>query len=226
MDGTQTVTKTETTSVASDKAPVVSEPKIDVAAITKQVTEEAVKAAESIADKRSSELAAKKLAEVGRALTGEQVKSQEEQIVEKFVTDPAKLLHGVKELAKKEMREEMAEVDTIRNIQREVGQKYVNEYPGINTPKRLEMVESLTNKYVNTGMGYQEALDKSFKDTVSEFKIESVSEAQKSGNYPIGFPGGGGVNPGAPKFSNEKSQSDFLSGMKAKAASFRTKKAS
>lgn len=194
-------------------------PIVDVEAITKKATEAAQKAALEIADKRATEIAADRLKEIGRAMTGEAAPDPKKRALVDFAEDPTRTLLAVKEIAKRETKQELQEElrreKEIEKVQLEVGGKFIQEYPELNSPKKMALVERLADDYVSQGLSYKDALEKSMKEAVDEFKLKPVSEAERFNSYArTGLPGGGGYTPGAPKFDESKSQSDFITGLR------------
>lgn len=200
-------------------------PAVDAAQITKDATDSATKAAVKAAQDEATKVAVQKLEMIGKALVGDEGAGQNETILRGFVNDPVRTLATVKEAAKKEIREEMAQRDQFLTTQKTVATPFLQEFPEVNTPNRLAMVEKLTENYEAQGKPYAEALKLGFEETVKELKLTSVSEAQRTGAaLNVGLPGGGGVVPGYQKHDEAKSNADFLSGMKAKMNSQRVRK--
>ena len=217
MEDKQAPAAQSTAKVESTTAPQIDPQKVAEAAATA-----AAEAAGKMAEKKAAEIASAKLKEAARVLTGEPSKSQADTLLENFAKDPAKLLGAVKEATKREIRQEQAQIEAIRSTQLSVGNKYIREYPEINTPARIAMVEKLAEQAERNGESYEAALDKGFKDAIKEFGLKSVSEHQALGTH-VGLPGGGGMAPGAPKHDEQKSQSSFLEGMRTRMRSFRTR---
>ena len=211
--------------VKSTTPPVVQPaPAVDVEAVTKRVTEEATKRAQETIEKKATELATEKIVQIGRAMTGEQEKSPEQKLIEDFVSSPVKILSALKDITKKEIKDENDQIRKFQENQRSIAKPIVDEYPEMNSPNKLALAEKLAEQYVNSGMDYNSALEKGLKDTVKEFGLKSVSEAQKDGTYrATGLPGGGGVGTGAPKYDEEKSQRTFVQAMRDKMTSFKKK---
>lgn len=212
------VTPAATPSPAAAPAP-------DTNAIVERAASAAAEAAMKMVDSKASEIATKKLQEIGRAMANEPKPDPTKQFLEGFVSDPAKAFHAVKEITKRELREENQAAENIRATQRNVIGPIINEYPELNNPTRLKFVEKLADDYKQAGMSYDAALEKAGKETVKELGLKSVSEAQRSGSYGYaGLPGGGGFNPGAPRHDEQKSQSSFLQSMRERAAAVRLKR--
>jgi hypothetical protein len=202
-----------------------SQPTIDVAAVAKSAAEAATKAAMADVESRASKVAADKLAEVGRALVGAPTESVHDKIVKDFVTDPLKVLRTVAQSATDNAVKIMSDSRRIEDTQRAVVGAQITEYPELNSPNKLALVERLSEQYQADGKPLSEALKLACDDTVKEFGLKSVSEAQRAGAaHYTGLPGGGGVGAGAPRRDEEKSQLDFMSNMKNRANSVRIKK--
>ena len=215
---------TETTTTPA-VTPPTSKPEVDVAAIAKSAAEAATKAAMADADARAGKVAAEKLAQVGRALIGEPTENVHDKIVKDFVSDPLKVLRTVAQSATDNAVKIMSDSRKLEDTQRAVVGAQINEYPELNSPNKLALVEKLADQYQAEGMSYSEALKKGCQDTVKEFGLKSVSEAQRAGAaHYTGLPGGGGVGAGAPRRDEEASKMDFMSSMKNKMNSFRNKK--
>lgn len=215
---TETPPAAKTETPASPPAPAQVDPATR-AAIVKEATEAATKTAQE----QGVKIAAEKLKQIGQALTGETAPAPEKQLLETFVANPLKTLHSLKEVTKSEIREEQRQIEAQRATQLNAVQPFINEYPELNAPNKLALVEKIAEDHQRAGMTYADALKKGCEEAVKEFNLKSVSEIQASGNYAAGLPGGGGVRPPVSKFSEEKSQSDFINGMKARVTSFRKK---
>lgn len=206
--------------------PPAAQPQMDMSAVVKSAADAATKAATETAERIAQKITGDRMKQAASILNGEPTVTPQQQTLEQFVSDPLKALHTVKEMAKREMKQEMEEENGRRNqvvdTQRKVGVPFIQEYPEVNQPNRMALVEKLTDKHLAAGLPYEQALEKGFKETIAEFKIQSVTEAQKSGNY-HGLPNGGGVSAGAPKHNEEKAQTDFVSGMRSRLSSFRKK---
>ena len=202
------------------------QPKVDIEAITKNAVDIATKAATDTAHKVAQQITSDRMKQAASILTGEPQVSPQNQVLEQFVADPLKALHTVKEMAKSEVKRELKEETDSRNrvveTQRKIGMPFINEYPEVNQPNRMALVEKLTDQHLAAGKPYEEALKAGFEDTIKEFNITSVSEAQKNGQR-HGLPSGGGMGFGAPRQNEEKAQTDFVSGMRSKMTSFRKK---
>jgi hypothetical protein len=205
-DATSTTPATTTTAAA---------PTIDVAAIAQQAAAAAAAEAGKIMEQKAKDVAAATRAEIARSISGEKEPSQQNQVLERFVQDPVKFAQTIKDVAKREMREEAAAERQLADVQRSVLQPLVSEYPELNSEVKLDLVEKRTERYERSGISYPEALKKAAEETVKEFGLKSVSEAQRESGYrAAGLPGGGGFSPGAPTFDPAKSEKDFFSGMK------------
>lgn len=212
---------------ATNQAPMQQQPQFDAKAIAQEAARAATEAATVMAEKKATEIAAARIKEIGRALTGEQPVSPQRQVLENLVDDPLKTFMTVKEVTKREIREELRAERDRTDTQRSVVMPILQEYPELNKPNRLALVERLTDENVANGMSYPDALKKGCEDTVKEFNLKSVTEAQRDGTYrQVGLPGGGGVNPGAPQHDEQKSQSSFLDSMRNRMVSFRKRSTS
>lgn len=209
---------------AANVAPAPTVPTIDVAKVAESAAEAATKVASEMIEKKASEIATAQLREFGRKLSGEEAPDPGKQFLESFVSNPAKVLHGIKELTKKEIAEENKAIERVQTTQRNVVTPFINEYPELNSPKKLALVQQLASQKEAAGMSMEQALQEGCEEAVKEFNLKSVSDAAREGNYAAtGLPGGGAYRPGAPKFNEAKSNSDFLAGMKSRVTSFRKK---
>lgn len=199
-------------------------PQVDIQAIANAAAE----AAGRVADERATKIANEKLQHIARAITGEPQKSTRDQYLEALVDDPGRVLSAQRDLIKREIRAEDAHVETVKRTQLAVVQPFINEYPELQAPIKLKTIEKLADEYENpaAGVSYAQALERACKETVKEYGLKSVSEAHRSGSYSYGLPGGGGVSPGAPKFDESKSSSDFVQAQRARMHSFRNKRTS
>lgn len=214
---------TPATTPASAAAPAA--PAVDAAAIAREAASEATKAAAQLFKEQSANIAKATREEIARSISGEKPKPKEQELLETFAKDPAQVLHRLKEMTKDELRNEERQRNEIRETQRSIVAPFVEEYPQL-TGKKLSFVEKIAEQYEAQGVPYSEALKKGCEEAVKEFGLESVTEAQKKAGYrAVGLPGGGGMSMGAPAFDEKKSESDFLSGMKARHSAIRTRKA-
>lgn len=211
--------------VESQQAPAAVQPPVDVAALTKSITESVIASTTKVAQEQATKIAAARLKEVGQALTGVEAPDKEQQMLRTLVDKPLSTLHSLKEVVKQEMRQETAQQKAIESTQRAVLNPIIAEHPGLNTPNKLALVESLTAKNQAAGMSYQASLEKAAKDTVAEFQLPSVSEAERNeAAQGTGLPSGGGNRGGTPRWDAGKSDSSFMQGMKDRFKSFRSKK--
>lgn len=216
---TEQTTPQETKPVEAPKAPEVN---VDV--IVQKATEEATKAAEKIANKKAMEIANERLSKAASVLKGEPERSADDQVLEVFTKDPLKTLHTLKEITKKELRDELAADTERKQVEFNTVNPFIKEYPELNSPKKLALVERLADEYVSKGQSREQALKTACQETISEFGLKSVSEQERQEGYSAGLPSGGGFRQPATKFSEEKSQQDFLSGMRNRMQGYRTKK--
>lgn len=217
-----------TETVTPPVAPPPAQPPVDVAAIAAKAAEGAIAEAGRVAQTEAARIAGNKLAEIGRSLLGQEKPNPSMQVLESFVNNPVGFAHTIKEVAKNEIRNEMQANQSHANTQRAVMAPILSEYPELNSPNKIALVEKLTEKYQREeGKSYSEALELGAKATVKEFGLTSVSDAQRTGAARFtGLPGGGGTLPAGTQRHNEaKSQADFLSGMKAAANGVRNKRA-
>jgi hypothetical protein len=199
---------------------------VDVAKIAEQAAAAATAAATKIAEQKASEVADSTRKAIARQIAGEPEKPVNERALEELVKDPVRSLRVAVDVAKKEIREEEAVQKRLENTQRQVVGAVIQEYPGLNSEKKLAAVERFAADYEAQGVPYAEALKKACDDAVKEFGLKSVSETQRENGYRAGLPGGGGASsPGASAFDDSKSQSSFLDGMRSRMNSFRTKRA-
>lgn len=220
---------TETTALSSpavapaSPAPVVTPPPapvVDVEKIVRDATESATKAANEIASKNVQAT----LAKVGQALSGEVPPNKSDEFLKNFVAAPEKVLSNVIDIAVNRTETRNNQVNAVNKIQREVVAPFVNEYPELKSPNKFALIEKLAGDKERSGIPYAEALKSACEETVKEFGLKSVSEAERQSGYGAGLPSGGAARNGAPIVSEEKSQSDFITGMRARSNSFRTKK--
>lgn len=202
-------------------------PQIDHQALINSTAKAAADAAGALIEKKSAEIANAKLKEFGKQLAGEPQEDPKERFLKELVNDPGRVLGAVKDSAKREAKSEIREEDSrnqaVKNVQREVVGKAIEEYPELKQGHKLSLLEKLAEDYEGQGKSYRDALDLATKDVVKEFGLKSVSEEQRAGNYAYGVPGGGGHSPGSPVKNEAQSNSDFLSAMRARAASVRKK---
>jgi len=221
---------TAATSSETQKAPEAAKaPEVNIQEIVAKAADAAAKAAgdaaTKVAEQKATEVAGRRMQEIGRELAGDKPVDPAKHLLEQFVSAPDRLLHGLKEVTKKEIREEQAREREIAKTQVDVVGPVVKEYPGLNSPKKLALVETLAERYVGEGMSYAEALKKGAEETVKEFGLKSVTEEAQNGRV-VTLPNGGAAYiGGAPKYDEGKSQSDFLAGMRSKMNASRKKSA-
>lgn len=222
-DQTTQATTTQTTAPAATTATI---PQADIAEITKQATITATAAAEKTLVKKAEELSAAHLKRIGQALSGGEPVDANKNALTAFAGDTLGVLNAVKEQAKKETLEAVGKARNIERVQESVGTKFINEYPELNSEKRIKIVEALASEHEAKGLSYKEALTKGFEDTVTELGLKSVTEAVKEKGYNgVGLPSGGGfLGNNNNQFNDSKSSSDFITSMKSRRASFVKKK--
>lgn len=197
---------------------------VDHVAIAASAAEAATKAAMKTADERATKVAAEKLAQVGRALIGEQPQDVKQQVLQRFVDNPLETMNTITQAATDRAMKQVDARLATESIQRNVVGKHAAEYPELKGPNKLALIEKLAEQYERNGDSYSLALDKACTDTVKEFGLQSVSEAQRTGAaLHTGLPGGGGMGSGAPRRDEAKSNSDFMAGMRAKMSATRNK---
>lgn len=213
---------TETAAPAAETKPAAT-PAISAADHAAIVAKAETKAAE-VAASRATEVAEQRLREASRVLSGEKPSDPGKDFLNTFVGDPLKAFHTLKEITKAEINEEQQRVNAVKEVQYKVAQPFINDYPEINTKRKLAMVESLADQHTKRGLSYQEALQTAFKETVEELGLKSVSEQQAESNRNIfGLPRTGGLSSKSIPISEAKSTADFFTGMRDKRNSFRKK---
>lgn len=205
-------------------------PAIDMKALAAEAAKSASDAAIAAIEKKSQEMVAAKMKAAAQMLTGESEPPRPSPLKEAWEKDPTVVARSIVDVAKAEMakesREEAAKRDAFRATQQNVARPFIEEYPEINTPTKLALVEKLTEKHESSGIPYADALKKGFEEAVKEFGLQSVTEATNSGAVRnSGLPFGGAITAAQRKFSEEKSASDFLTRQKERATSFRIRAA-
>lgn len=199
----------------------------DPKALAEQVSKVAVEAATKIAEDRAAAVAkdsADKLAKAAAILTGTPEVDKNEQILQGFIKDPVKFAKTIHESAVNTVMSTMAKNKATEQQQMDAIGPFIREYPELRGNK-LKLVEKLAEEKEKGGMAYGDALKEAAAETVKEFKMEKVSEAQRnSAAFYAGLPGGGGMGSGVPVRDEGKAQTDFISGMKARLSSFRVRK--
>ncbi len=205
--------------------PAPATPPVDVAKITADATTAAIAATAKAAEESATKLAAQKLSAIGKALAGEEAEDPNKAVLRALISDPISALNTAAKKGEERALKAIREEREIERTQVAVSSKFVPEYPGLNSPKKLAAVERYAEDYMNQGKPYAEALEMGFKDAITEFGLKSVTEEVKSGTMRgVGLPSGGGYGSTTSKVDPEKGQQDFLAGMRAKANSFRVKK--
>lgn len=202
-------------------------PQVDIAKITQDAAAIAAQAASEAAKTEAVRISNERLKEAARVLTGEPAKGEErvDPLLEYMLNDPRRYARELKELTKKELREEMSRQSEHERVTKRVCDQTFREYPEINTPARLAMVDSICQGYERAGLPYAEALKKGFEDAVKDLGLKSVSELQAEGKYVHGIPGGGGGYYGAsqPPRNESKLSTDFVTQMRQRIVAQRTK---
>lgn len=208
--------------------PPPAQPQVDTNAIANAAATAAAESASKLIEKKATEIAEAKLKEIGKAFNNEPPVDPAKQFLEGFVANPGKAFAAVKELTKKEIKEEQESAQRYANTQRAVLNPILQEYPELSSDNKLKFVERLTNDFQrDENLSYADALKKGAEAAVKELGLKSVSERQKAGDYrAVGLPGGGGMGAGAPRFDEEKSTNSFLTGMRNRMKSTRSKRTS
>jgi hypothetical protein len=198
------------------------------AEIVKQVTDAATAAATRIADERVKAVTDSTSARMKQAadiLSGTPAKDPTEQILAGFVEDPIKFARTISKAAEDNIRRELKKEKQVEDTARAVIDPFIAEYPQLREGKKSALIEKFAEQNEAAGMSYADALKKATEDTIKEFGLTKVSEAQRTqqGFY-AGLPGGGGMGGGAPARDEAKTQTDFISGMRSRLSSFRNKK--
>lgn len=214
---------TEVTTPAATPAPAPQT--VDIKAIASEAARAAQEAMAPMIEKQASKAAADKLAIIGKALSGESDKPAVDPVLRSFIENPAGTLHSLKEITKREVQAEQSEKTAADKKIYNAVSPFVNEYPELNTDKKLKAVERFAQDNVAAGMTVEQAYKTACEDAVKEFNLKSVSEAQRNNAAGrVGLPHGGGVGSNAPQFDEGKSSTDFIAGMKSRMTSFRTRK--
>ncbi len=215
------------TTNAAPVAPATPAP-VDTNKVANAAAEAATTAATQMIEQKAGEIAKKMTAEkmqaAARALTGEDAPNPNKQVLEHLAKDTIKTLRSTADVAVNEVLSIINQREQIKNEQKEVAQKYVNDYPEIVQTKNVKLVEARAAQLENEGMSHKEALDASFKEVVAATGLKPISERQQSDPSIMGLPRGGAGYGATPKFDPVKSQHDFIAGMKSKINSQRVKK--
>ncbi len=215
--------------VKTESAPVTppAQPAVDISKITQDAAAIAAQAASEAAKAEAVRISNERLKEAARVLTGEPAKGEEKinPLLEYMLNDPQRYARELKELTKKELREEMSRQTEHERTTKKVCDQIFREYPEINTPARLAMVDSICQGYERAGLAYGEALKKGFEEAVKDLGLKSVTELQAEGKYVHGIPGGGGGYFGAsqPPRNESKLSQDFVTQMRQRLVSQKTR---
>jgi hypothetical protein len=206
--------------------PAPAAPAVDAAAIAQQAADmvraEVAKVTADVTAKADA-----KLKHAARVLSGEPEATSTEDILETFLKDPVKTLHTVKEVAKREMREEQEQQDQKIRTERAVVGPMLNQYPGLKTDANSAAVEMIAGRLSKSGMSYAEALKAACEKVIKDNDLKSVSDAQRNGDANFAAlpgSGGGSAGGGAPQRDEGKNAQDFITSMKNRVSSFKTRK--
>lgn len=220
----------EDTQQATSEATPASQPNINVEDIVSKVTQAASKQIEeatATASKKTADEVSKKITErLGKAILGEKVKTQNDEVLEMVVSDPIKTFAATKDVAVRESVDTMLGVLATRELRAEVKSEFVSEYPELKSQSKQKIVDALVQSKRDSGMSYGDALRESYKEVVTEFGLKSVKEAQRERGYSLSSPGGGGrtASPDQQQVDAKASASSFLKEMQARAAAVRNRK--
>lgn len=220
---------TETPAVKTETAPVVAAPapQINVDEMVSRVAEQAARAATDAANASVDKKVADRLRTVGQALAGESPIDPNQQILNGFVNNPVEFARTIHNEAVKTVRQEINDKENRKADERAVLNPLMEEYPGLKTPGKLKIVQKFTEDYKREGMSHADAVKAAANDTIKEFGLEKVSEAQRnSAAHYAGLPGSGGSGFGAPKVDAATSNKSFVDGMKNRMVASRTKRTS
>lgn len=220
MTGESTGATTPPAAAAPAAAPV-----IDVAKITSDAVAAATEAAGKIAEKKATDIAAQKIMAMGKAMAGESTNTENPnaQFMDTFLKNPLGVVQAVSKMAGDKVRDDIDKTEAIKATQRDVVNPFIRDYPELQSEKKLALVERLAEHHQSLGKTYKEALKVACEETVAEFGLEKISEAERQNAYSYGLPGGGAISTKARERSEAKSQSDFLQGQRDRAASIRRK---
>lgn len=203
-------------------------PAFDTNAMVKTVTDAAVEAATRIAEERSNAAAqqnAQRLNQAAAILTGQPQVDIGEQVLKGLVADPIKFAKTISDATEARVMKTVKAQKATEDLQRSVMLPLIEEYPALKGAAKIALVEKLTEQKEAANIPYAEALKEAAQEVIKEFDLKPVSEAQRT-NAALyaGLPGGGGMGSGVAVRDETKSQQDFLSGMRSRMSSFRTKK--
>lgn len=216
---------TPTTDAAAPAAAAAAPaPQVDMAKLAEHAAKAATEAAVKTIDEQVNKKVGEKMQAAAAVLTGAEKPDPQKRALEMFVNDPLGTMNNIISIAKNEVKKEFGASKNIEDTQARVFGAAIQEYPQLKEQNKVALAEKLAENYVAEGQPYEKALELALKDTAKEFGLKSVSELQKEGNYSGGLPGGGGYSPrGGSGFDDKKSSSDFLSGMRTRLQSVRSK---
>lgn len=200
----------------------------DVAALVETASKAAIEKATKLANEKAEAAINQRMREAGRILSGEQDKSDPNvDFITRFAQEPIKVITGVKDYAKQEAYQQFKTEAAAERIQTEVAEKFKKEYPELAAGNKAKLVDALARTKIAEGKPLREALEESFKETVSEFGLKSVSDSQREASYALGIPTGGGYvgggSDGTKAYNAEESAAAFVKGQRARLSSFKRK---
>lgn len=219
---------TTTTQPAAPTPPPA--PAVDVEAI-KQEAVTAAKAALGDVEKLAEEKAQLKVREAFKKITGEDDQPQINPILQEFVKDPGAALLTVKDMAKKEAKDELKaeakETSDFEAAAREASQPFIQEYPEI--AQHLDLVDGFTRNELDKGTDFKEAVKAAFKKTAERLGLRNAKELavqkkiQAAGLPPVS--GGYGAADGKAEFNEAASTAKYMQGLRERSKFVRSRKA-
>lgn len=202
---------------AESKAPAV-----DVDAIR----EEAKKAAIEEAQEAAKKAADARMKELFKKAAGEEDKEPpvDPEAIE-MLRNPKGYRQKVVAEAEQAIKESKARTDAMAKKAEDIAKPYFENSPQI--AKHLDYVDAIAVKKMSEGKGFEDAIKEAFKEAVEKLEIPTVTEEQRrqrAAAATVPGMGGSGYPQSAPAFDDKKSQEDFITGMRNRVKSFKTKK--
>lgn len=221
-----TNTQANTQSATADVTPTVKEPTQAQQVDIKAITEEAVKSANSQAEKILKE----RLTEAAKALNPELAPDKKDNpVLERFVSRPEEVLIEVINMAKEEAKKEINSEQTVKRKAQEAAAPFFQEYPGIE--KHTAYIEANINavRNANPDISPEEAVKEGCKRTVEALGLKAITQEDRrrqmlNAGMPVSMSGGYGN--AEPEYDSNKSSQDYIAALRAKQKSYQKVKAS
>lgn len=221
-----TNTQTNTSSATADVTPTAKEPTQSPQVDVKAITDEAVRSANTQAEKILKE----RLTNAAHALNPEAAPKREvNPVLERFVSKPEEVLIEVISMAKEEAKKEINSENVAKRKAQEAATPFFQEYPGIE--KHTAYIEANINaiRNANPDISTEDAVKEGCKRTVEALGLKAITQEDRrrqmlNAGMPVSMSGGYGN--AEPEYDSNKSSQDYIAALRAKQKSYQKVKAS